>query len=96
MLPGQPSSSIQLAGQAEAVLMPNWANVVYVDPATFLATGGHRGEELSLRQRISEMADPLHFGTIGGFASRCLWFVFEPLLSGLSITGTCIHGLRIA
>ena len=32
--------------------------------------------DLSAHQRISEAADPLHFGTWGGLASKLVWFVF--------------------
>lgn len=46
-------------------------------------------------QRISEAADPLHFGTWGGLATKLLWFVFGLALTGVSVSGVAIYGLRL-
>ncbi len=94
--PGQPSASIAVTGQARALLVRNRANAVFVDPSAFTVTGSYRGEQLNFHQRLSEMADPLHFGTWGGLLTRVIWFVFGLLLSMLSLTGVVIYGLRIA
>jgi len=50
---------------------------------------------LSPMQRISEMADPLHFGTFGGFWTKILYFVFGVILSGLSLSGVYVFSARI-
>ena len=42
------------------------------------------------------MADPLHFGTFGGYWTKTLWFLFGVILTGLSATGAMIYVLRIA
>lgn len=55
-----------------------------------------RGEELSLHLRISEAADPLHFGTLGGALARWLWFFCGAVLSALAISGVYIYGLHLA
>lgn len=54
-----------------------------------------KGEELSAHQRISEMADPLHFGTFGGMATKVVWFVFGLAMAGLCVTGMAIYSLRL-
>jgi uncharacterized iron-regulated membrane protein len=54
-----------------------------------------RGEELSLHQRISEAADPLHFGTWGGLSTRIIWFLCGAALTGLAVTGVLIYALRL-
>ena len=96
LFPRAPSQSVSLRGQATAVLVRPRANAVQVDPTTGGLTGAYRGEELSVHQRISEMADPLHFGTLGGFSTKVLWFAFGIALSGLAITGVCIYVKRVA
>ncbi len=43
---------------------------------------------------ISHIANPLHYGTIGGIWTKIIWFLFGLLLSGMSITGFMIWGSR--
>lgn len=96
LFPLTPSHSLSMRGQASAVLVRPRANAVLVDPTDSALVGAHRGEDLEIHQRISEMADPLHFGTFGGFATKVLWFLFGVLMSGLAVTGVCIYGKRLA
>ena len=41
------------------------------------------------------MADPLHFGTLGGWPVRWLWCVAGALLTTLCATGVHLYGLRV-
>ncbi|KJS36786.1 MAG: hypothetical protein VR74_11585, partial [Hyphomonas sp. BRH_c22] len=52
--------------------------------------------KLSVHQRISEGADPLHFGTFGGYWTKTIWFVFGLGLTGLALSGVAVYALRIA
>lgn len=72
------------------------ASYVAFDPATGAVLGTHRSRDAGLHQRIAEMADPLHFGTFGGIWTKLVWFVFGVALSGLSVTGIVIYGMRTA
>jgi uncharacterized iron-regulated membrane protein len=85
-----------IEGQAQAWLVRDRANAVGFDPAGTRATGRRDGRDLDIHHRISEMADPLHFGTFGGLATQLLWFVFGLALTGLSVTGVYLYGLRVA
>lgn len=82
-------------GQADALLVRPRANAVGVRADTGQVVGIQRGETLGLHQRIGEMADPLHFGTWGGFATRLVWFVFGLVLTGMSLSGAYLYALRI-
>ena len=42
------------------------------------------------------MADPLHFGTFGGLATKAIWFVFGAILTGMAVTGVLIYSQRLA
>jgi uncharacterized iron-regulated membrane protein len=42
------------------------------------------------------MADPLHFGSFGGWPVWLLWFLFGAALTALSFTGVYLYGLRVA
>ena len=85
---------VRIQGQAGAVLVRPRANQAVFDQHGRLLAS-HRGEQLSIHQRISEMADPLHFGNFAGFAVKLIWFVFGLLLTMLSLTGIYIYALRI-
>jgi uncharacterized iron-regulated membrane protein len=85
-----------LQGQASALLVRPRANAILLDPSNGQVMGRVRGEELSAHQRIAEAADPLHFGTFGGQATRLLWFVWGAALCLLSGSGVWIYALRLA
>ncbi len=92
--PGRPGRPIVFLGQASANLVRTRANFISLDPMTGVVIRISNAEDLSPHQRISEMADPLHFGTFGGFFSRAIWFIFGVILSTISVTGACIYGNR--
>lgn len=79
-----------------AILVRPRAHVVWADPRTGAILGDQDPSALSLHTRIAEAADPLHFGTFGGYLTKTTWFVFGAALSGLAITGVVIYALRIA
>jgi uncharacterized iron-regulated membrane protein len=94
--PGDEGRGVMASGQAKAILVRERTNAVWIDPrdGTVLLTA--RGENLNLHQRISEAADPLHFGTFGGIVTKLIWFAFGVLMTGLSVTGVMIYSLRMA
>lgn len=94
-LPDKPGEAIGFFGQADALLVRDRVNGVWIDPAGGRVLEVRRGETLGVHQRISEMADPLHFGNWGGMATKLVWFLFGALMTGLSITGAMIYSLRL-
>lgn len=94
--PGGKDGTLLLTGQADAVLVRPRANAVSFDAADGRWLGARDATGLNLHQRISEMADPLHFGNFAGFWIKLLWFAFGAMLSALSLSGVYLYGLRIA
>lgn len=88
--------SLRIDGQAEAWLVRDRANAVGVDLDRGRFTGQRDGRDMGPHQRISEMADPLHFGTFGGWPVRWLWCVSGVLLTTLCATGVHLYGLRVS
>lgn len=82
-------------GQADAVLVRDRVNAVWIDPANGRVLSVQKGETLSVHQRISEMADPLHFGTWGGMTTKVVWFLFGLAMSSLAVTGIVIYSVRL-
>lgn len=95
LLPHEPGEPIEFQGQLTAWLVRERANAVLTDPATAEVLLARTGAELTAHQRISEMADPLHFGTFAGYWTKVPWFLFGLMLTGLSVSGIAIYSLRV-
>ncbi|MHA6720407.1 PepSY-associated TM helix domain-containing protein [Sphingomonas sp. RS6] len=88
-------NGVVLLGQDQAWLVRDRANLVAIDPADGRVLASLDGRTLNAHQRISEMADPLHFGTFGGLVTKLIWFLFGLALTGISITGVVIYAKRL-
>jgi uncharacterized iron-regulated membrane protein len=89
------TNGVVLLGQDEAWLVRDRANIEAMDPASGGVLTSLDGSDLDTHQRISEMADPLHFGTFGGLATKVIWFLFGAILTGMSVTGVIIYAKRL-
>jgi uncharacterized iron-regulated membrane protein len=95
LLPSGGDPLLQLNGDYEAVLVRPRSNAVWVDTRTAEVLLTTDGRDLNVHQRISEMADPLHFGYFGGYWTKVPWFLFGLAMTGLSVSGAAIYSLRI-
>lgn len=95
-LPTRAGKALLVEGQDAAWLVRSRANRVAVDPSTGGVLSLHRGTDLSPWQRVSEMADPLHFGNFGGLAIKLIWFVAGVIMTALAVTGAWIYAKRAA
>ena len=93
-IPARDAGSILFMGEADAWLVRERANNIAVDLKTGRVIGMHDGRALGVHQRIAEMADPLHFGSFGGWPIRVVWLLAGTLLTGLCFTGVYLYGLR--
>lgn len=89
-------NGVVFLGQDSAWVVRDRVNGVAIDPTSKQVLRVFDGGELNVHQRISEMADPLHFGTFGGLATKIIWFLFGALLTALSVTGVIICAMRLA
>jgi uncharacterized iron-regulated membrane protein len=87
---------IEIEGATDALLVRPRASVVAVNPYTGEVVHAQRAGNLGAEARLHEAADPLHFGTWGGIASKLVWFVFGVVMSFLSISGIVIYAKRLA
>ena len=93
--PRKAGHPLVIEGRDGYTLVRDRANNRAFDPASGELLSVRHASELSFHARIAEAADPLHFGTWGGYSSKILYFLFGLLLTSLSITGTYIFALRI-
>lgn len=96
MQPTLDGQGLLIDGQARAWLVRDRANVAGFDLRDGRLLDRQDGRDMNLHQRIAEMADPLHFGSFGGWPVRLIWFLFGAALTTLSFTGVYLYGLRIA
>ncbi|MGF1462491.1 MAG: PepSY-associated TM helix domain-containing protein [Maricaulaceae bacterium] len=93
--PKTAAEPLKLQGQRDAILVRDRANEVRVDPFSGDVLAVLDATTLAPYQRISEAADPLHFGYFGGFATKLLYLVFGVILSGMSLSGVYVYSARI-
>lgn len=96
ILPQSARDPIEIEGETGAVLVRPRASVVAVNSYDGSVVHAQRAGDLGAKARLHEAADPLHFGTWGGIASKLLWFVFGVFMSFLSISGLVIYAKRLA
>lgn len=87
-LPAAPGRPLVLTGPADAWVVRDRANRVAVDPASGAILEIRPATALGAYDRWVQTADPLHFGTFGGLASRVVW-----CLAGLALSGGILAGL---
>lgn len=95
VFPSDATDAVRVYGHAEAWLVRDRANNVFLNPYTAEVMAVYRGEELPLAHRWMHTADPLHFGDFGGLVSKLIWFVFGLGASTLTLTGTYLWLRRL-
>ena len=96
VFPAERSGALVFQGQRSAWLVRPRANAAWVDPASGEVLLRTDARALNVHQRISEMADPLHFGTFGGYWTKIPWFLFGLALTFLAVSGCAIYAIRLA
>lgn len=95
ILPYKAGKVMEFQGQTNTPLVRNRANLVSFDPVSGDVLAVRNTSDLTFHARISEAADPLHFGTWGGNITKVFYFVFGCFVSVIAISGTYMYGLRM-
>jgi len=95
VLVGGGARPVEFRGQAGHWLVRDRANRVWADPSNGEILGVQRADGIGLYTRLSDTADPLHFGTFGGLWTQALWFALGLALSALMLTGAWIWNRRV-
>jgi len=94
MLPEHNRDTYKLYGAGDFIFYDQYSYGVIVNPWTGVIEGERSPAKMTALQTMSHIADPLHYGTIGGIWTKLIWFVFGVLLTGMSITGFLMWGTR--
>ncbi len=92
--PANPQSALYLTGESNEPLVRNRANRVYLHPITFEVLKVQQANALPTVTWLNDIADPIHFGNWGGFATKVIWFLFGLGISSLVLTGIWISQKR--
>ncbi len=81
-------------GQSSDVLVRDRANKAYVNPYTGEVVYSQTASSQGIYWRLSDTADPLHFGNFAGIWVKILWCTFGVALSFLVLSGTYMYVKR--
>ncbi|WP_396588252.1 PepSY-associated TM helix domain-containing protein [Bermanella sp. R86510] len=95
MLPEHSRGTYKLAGSGDYVFFDNYSYQLSVNPWQPQVEASMQPSNMNALQTLVHIADPLHYGTIGGLWTKIIWFIFGLILSGMSIAGFFIWRLRL-
>ena len=94
MKPEHHRDMYHLSGGGDYIFYDQNVYNLSINPWTGEVASASSPETMTAMQTIMHLADPLHYGTLGGIWTKMIWFIFGLILSGMSITGFMMWGLR--
>ncbi|WP_416394769.1 PepSY-associated TM helix domain-containing protein [Allohahella sp. A8] len=93
-LPEHARDHFMIAGAGDSLFHDQYAYGASVNQWTGEISSLRRPETMNVLQTLTHIADPLHYGTIGGLWTKVIWFVFGLLLSTMALSGFMIWTRR--
>lgn len=93
-MPHAPGEAVYVDGQRGNPLTRDRANKVHLHPFTGAVLGVQRSADLGAVPFVTDAADPLHFGYVGGLWTKALWCLLGLLLSFSILSGTYLWVVR--
>jgi uncharacterized iron-regulated membrane protein len=93
-MPEHPQDFYTVAGGSGNPLFDDYSQRVFVNPWNGDVAQVRETAGMNTLQVITHIADPLHYGTIGGLFTKVIWFVFGLVLSGMAVSGFVIYSKR--
>lgn len=94
MLPEHNRGMYSLMGGGDHIFYDQYSYNLSINPWTGDIAHEKSPQSMTALQTVMHIADPLHYGTLGGIWTKAIWFLFGLILSGMSITGFMIWGSR--
>ncbi|MEI8604329.1 PepSY-associated TM helix domain-containing protein [Pseudoalteromonas sp. B160] len=96
MFPEHSRGMYSISGSNNTIFYDDYAFSTTINPWTGELAQTKSPGSMNALQTISHIADPLHYGTIGGIWTKLVWFIFGVILSGMSITGFMMWRSKLA
>lgn len=93
-MPEHPRDYYRISGYGDSIWFDQYSYTVWVNPWTGAVADSRVPAQMAGLETLMSVADPLHYGTIGGLWTKAIWFLFGLLVSGMAITGFMIWGSR--
>lgn len=94
MLPEHNRDTYKLYGKGDFIFYDEYSYGVTINPWSGKINSERAPSDMTILQTLSHVANPLHYGNIGGLWTKLIWFLFGILLTGMSITGFLMWGNR--
>lgn len=94
LFPTGERGAVSVMGRSSDVFIRDRASRVALDPVTADVLRVHQPRDLTALQYVTDLADPLHFGDVGGLWTKWVWFACGLVLTVLSATGTWLTWRR--
>lgn len=95
MFPEHNRGMYQIMGSGDHVFYDNYSYTFHINPWTGNVASQLTPKSMNTLQTIMHVADPLHYGTIGGIWTKLIWFIFGAILTAMSITGFMMWSERL-
>lgn len=94
VMPEHNRAYYDIKGKGDSVFYDQYSYQAYINPWSGEIAQVTTPESMKAVETLAHIADPLHYGTLGGIWTKIIWFLFGVLLSAMSITGFVIYGKR--
>lgn len=93
-MPEHPRDYYRISGYGDSIWFDQYSYNVWINPWTGEVADSRVPAQMGPLETVMSVADPLHYGTLGGGWTKAIWFLFGLVVSGMSITGFMIWGSR--
>lgn len=87
LLPEHNRDMYHFYGAGDEIFYDQYSYNVAINPWTGAIADEKSPATMSPLVTATHVADPLHYGTIGGIWTKAIWFIFGLILTAMSITG---------
>lgn len=94
-LPEHNRDMYRLYGGGKNTFYDQYSYHLSINPWTGDIAAEKSPASMTVMQTITHVADPLHYGSLGGIWTKFIWFIFGLILSSMSFTGFLIWTRRL-
>lgn len=94
-IPEHHQDYVHILGGNGAIFYDGYSYGAFINPWNGNIAATRDPANMGLLETMEHLADPLHYGTLGGLATKLVWFVFGLLLTSMSISGFVVWHQRL-